>query len=292
MVAFSANMPEPLKISLKYTGPNVANGSMPVDDVIEALQGFAGAYGKIANQIDPEVQHQLRVAAINTGSFELVILAWLLAAETDMEALRPVVDAARWVYGLVAGVVRAKKHTKGKPYDVSVKGEGNTVILINVDHSQLEIPPQVFEVFKSGLIDSDLNRIAAPLSPERIDSAEISATDDSEPITINAEEREAFSTTLDAVSRIETEIVGNFVSLNKERNYGSFRLGNGKNVRYRYTGGFPNRLHTDFSYEGPVRIKCIATLDQNLEVDSLEIKSVERLQKDLPLPPTIEPPTQ
>ena len=87
-----------------------------------------------------------------------------------------------------------------------------------------------------------------------------------------------------AGKQVETELVGNFVSLNKERNNGTFKLNNGKNVRYRYVGGSPERMHVDFSYDGPVRVKCVATLDQNLEVQYLDIKSAERLQLSLPLP--------
>jgi hypothetical protein len=39
---------------------------MPISDVIVALQGFAGAYGKIASRIDPHHHHEIRVAEINS----------------------------------------------------------------------------------------------------------------------------------------------------------------------------------------------------------------------------------
>ena len=37
-----------VRVSLKYNGPDVDDGTMPLKDVVEALQGFAGAYDKIA----------------------------------------------------------------------------------------------------------------------------------------------------------------------------------------------------------------------------------------------------
>ena len=80
MVIFSA-MPEPLRMPLKYDGSNVDDGTMPVEDVREALQGFSGAYGNVASRVDPEGQHQLRVAAVRTGSFDLLILAWIATTQ-------------------------------------------------------------------------------------------------------------------------------------------------------------------------------------------------------------------
>jgi hypothetical protein len=188
------DMPQALKITLKYDGPSVDDGTMPVEDVVNALQGFAGAYGKIATRIDPQRDHQLRVAAIATGSFELLIGAWIVtqAAAAGIESLKPVVDAARWVYSTLKGIISIKKHTKGRPYDISVRGEGNTVIVFNSDGTQLNATPEVFESFKSSLVDSDLNKIASPLSPERVESVKISSEDDPEPVIITAGDRDAF----------------------------------------------------------------------------------------------------
>lgn len=274
------NMPESLRLSLKYNGPNVDDGTMPIGDVVDALQGFSGAYGRIASLVDSDKEHELRVTAVRTGSFELLVVAWVVSvvASGEIESLKPIVDSARWVYSLLKGVVSAKKHTRGRPYDFSVKGDNNTVVIFNADGAQLSVPPEVFEIFKSKIIDSNLNKIAAPLSPDRIDSAEISIENDPEPIFITAGERDAFASQLAAGSKIDTELIGRFVSLNKERDNGTFKMGNERNVRYRYIGDSPEKMHSDFSYEGPVRVKCMAILDENLEVDFLEIKSVERLQ--------------
>jgi hypothetical protein len=71
--------------------------------------------------------------------------------------------------------------------------------------------------------------------------------------------------------------------------WGCFRLRNGKNASYRYIGDFPQRMDVDFSYVAPVKIKCTATPDENLEVDYPQIKSIERRQLNLPLPPPTSP---
>lgn len=286
------NMPEALRISLKYRGPSTDDGTFPIEDVIEALEGFAGAYGKLASRVDPEGEHQLRISAVRTGSFELIILAWITALQAGsatIESLRPVADSAKWIFGIIRNVILAKKHVKGKPYEVSVSGHDNTVMLINIDHGELTVPLSAFEILRSKLLDGDLNKIVSPLSRERIDAAEISANDGEESISITAEDRESFSSEAAGITRIDTEIIGTLISLNKERNNGSFKLSNGKNIRYRYIGDSPDRMHVDFSHKGPVRVRCTATLDENLEVEHIDIKTIERLQSDLPLSPPALP---
>ena len=72
MVGFRFIMPEPqLSIKLRYQGSDVDCGTMPVDDVILALKGFAGAYGKVADRLLPESTHELRVSSINSLTFRL-----------------------------------------------------------------------------------------------------------------------------------------------------------------------------------------------------------------------------
>jgi integrase/recombinase XerD len=48
---------------------------MRIEDAAKALQGFAGAYEKIAAEISPLEQHELRIADINTTSCDFLIVA-------------------------------------------------------------------------------------------------------------------------------------------------------------------------------------------------------------------------
>lgn len=66
---------DPLQISLRYNGRNVHKGSMPIVDVVLTLQGFFGAYGKVASTFLLKSSHQLRVAAVDRGSFEMTVVA-------------------------------------------------------------------------------------------------------------------------------------------------------------------------------------------------------------------------
>jgi hypothetical protein len=117
-------MADNLRITLTYQGPAVDDGTMPADEVIEALQGFSGAYGKVASQVDPNETHQLRVTGVKTGSFELLITAALAGSSyTDkLNAIEATAKAARYVFSLLTELINAKKHAKGKPYTVAVKG--------------------------------------------------------------------------------------------------------------------------------------------------------------------------
>jgi hypothetical protein len=55
-------MPEPpLSIKLRYVGSAVEDGTMPIEEVILALKGFAGAYGKVAENLLPSSSHELRI---------------------------------------------------------------------------------------------------------------------------------------------------------------------------------------------------------------------------------------
>lgn len=87
------HMPESsIRISLKYNGSDVDKATMPIEEVMSALQGFSGAYGKVASLLLPESQHQLRIAAVKPGSFDLSIVAWITSSQ-GAEALAGIAPA-------------------------------------------------------------------------------------------------------------------------------------------------------------------------------------------------------
>jgi hypothetical protein len=146
-------MPEPLEISLKYSGPAVDDGSMPLNDVVGALQGFSGAYTKVANFLNPEVSPQLRVAAIKKGSFEVEILGLILtsavAHEQQLKAVELMWHYAKYVFKVVTELIKVKKHTQSKPYEISVKGDGNSVQVINAEHVALNVTIDTANIVKA-----------------------------------------------------------------------------------------------------------------------------------------------
>jgi hypothetical protein len=119
-------LPRPtMKITFRYAGPEVDSGSMDIEEVIEALQGFAGAYGRVANEIDaPETAHQVKVTGFDKGSFEVYLAAGISLLSQDGSPVRTflnLVDSAKIIFEIIGNVILAKKETKGrKDYKVEV----------------------------------------------------------------------------------------------------------------------------------------------------------------------------
>lgn len=112
MVSSHFIVAEPTRITLRYRGRDVDDGTMPVDDVVDALQGFAGAYGKVAAQVDPTHVHQIKVTAIKKHSFDVLLLAGMFLADKIKE-LEPAIDATKFVLRTIIDIINIKKHTKG-----------------------------------------------------------------------------------------------------------------------------------------------------------------------------------
>src|SRR5947199_7598179 len=107
-------MADTIRITLRYAGRDVDNGTMPIEYVSEALQGLSGAYGKVASLVDPKETHQLRLTGIDTHSFELLVVASIVVSQTGdiLGKLKTIADSAKHVITLVVDVIRAKKHTQ------------------------------------------------------------------------------------------------------------------------------------------------------------------------------------
>jgi hypothetical protein len=292
MVLSHVVMAEPLRITLTYRGKGVDDGTMPIDEVVEALAGFSGAYGKVASRVDSSVTHQLRVGAVESGSFDLLIYAAAaLTAVTpyaaQLEAAEKVINAAKYVFTLVTSVIRAKKHIKRQPYTIAVKGDNNNVFVVNADRVELQVPPEIVEFLRSRVIDSDLKKIVEPLETARVDTVQVSADTATEHMSesVESDERGYFELEPSQITAKETEVVGQFVSLNKERNKGMVKLKNNVRVPYRYIGEDKEQFHSDFSRDEPMKIRAIAEFSaEDLSLVRLDIQSVHPVQEKLALP--------
>jgi hypothetical protein len=194
-------------------------------------------------------------------------------------------DATRWVIAKIFSIIEVKKHVKNRPFEINVKGDNNTVVVVNADGANLEIPYEIVDLLREKTVDADLNKIVSPLEQHRIESTEIVAeSENQETLTekVTSEEREYFRPT-STVTTQETDITGRFISLNKESNRGTFELPNGNHIPYRYTGSSPDTFPLQFARKGPVRVSCIATLNENLEPTQIEVKSASNLQRELPI---------
>ncbi len=274
-----------VRLSLKYTGSEVDGGSMPIGEVVSALQGFAGAYGKVANTVAPESLHELRVTAVKQGSFEVHMLGWLTSAHgiTALHALEGVGSAASVVFRLIKRYVELKKFLKGDRYEITV-GDGNTRLLINRDGESSEVPREVIELLLAKTLDSDLKKIVAPLEAGRVDTAELTATDDKEnqEFSIDSSEKSFFGES-SGETREEVTLVGRLISNNKETLRGTFERSDGTRFPYRYAGQSPEVFQSVYAYRGSVRVNAIVTIGEGAEIRRIEILDATALQINLDL---------
>ncbi len=141
------------------------------------------------------------------------------------------------------------------------------------------------DLLKSKLIDADLKKIVEPLETERVDTVQISGESGTDRITesIESSDREFFQLEPAQITTKETEIIGRLVSLNKERERGTFKLRNNRTVSYHFIGDDKEQFHSDFSRDGQVKARVVAELNEDLEPVHLNIKSVQPIQGTLQL---------
>ena len=174
---------------------------------------------------------------------------------------------------------------KRRPFKERIVGT-DVIAISNAENATIEVPLEIYELFKSGLLDADVNKVTSPLVEGHIDAAELEARSPDGLILrerITAAERPYFEITdVVATSTTETWLVAMLNSLTKSTNGGHLYLSDGTRACYRYVGENPQQLHQLFGmYDGPVRVRCVAHMDENLKVVSLDVSDVERAQGDL-----------
>jgi hypothetical protein len=278
---------EQIELHLRYEGPDVDDGSMSIQDIVPVLQGFSAAYGKIAAIDDPHVTHRVRITAVRPGSADIILVVWKALGENvnSLTSASILAGGAYWIISKIAGVIRVKRHVKRRPFKERIVG-ADVIAISNVENVTIEVPLQIYELFKSGLLDADLNKVASPLVEGHIDAAELEARSPDGLVLrerITAAERPYFETTdVVATSTTETWLIAKLNSLTKSTNSGYLYLSDGTRAFYRYVGESAHQLHQLFgTYDGPVRVRCVAYMDENLKVVSLDVSDVERAQGDL-----------
>jgi len=285
---------EAIELSLVYSGPDVDDGTMSLQDILPVLQGFSSAYGKLAATEDPSTTHKLRIAGVRPGSAEVALEVWrMLGENADQIQSLGVIGAGAAVatgaaFGIVkkiVGVIQAKKHVKNAPYSERISAN-NSVIISNSQNVTIEVSLDVYELLKSGLLDKDLVRITSPLREGHIDSAEIAARAPDGAVLrekITVDELPFFQTTSVAVTTTSpTWYTAKLNSLVKSTDGGWLWLNDGTRAYYRYVGPDPASLHALFgTYDGPVLIHAVAHLDENLKIVSMDVQAVERGQGEL-----------
>ncbi len=276
-----------MQMSLKYDGTAVDDGTMPVEDVIVALQGFSGAYGKVASSVLAESSHEIRVSAFTTGSFDLNIVGLITSAggQEALQALGYASKAAAAVYSIVKGYIELKKHVKSKRYEITIEGSNNTVLVINADGTRLEATRESIELLQSKLIDSDLAKMVKPLDQGRVDKMRLSATEDDETSStiITSDDKMSFALQSDGETFQTATLTGTLISNNKDTRKGTFATGASERVPYHYIGKQPELFQATYAFSGSVRVSGTAYFDENLKLKRIDITDAVRIQRDLDL---------
>jgi hypothetical protein len=284
-----AAMPKPTEtvpFVLRYEGPEVDDGSMSIEDIVPVLQGFASAYGKIASEQGVGVQHRIRITGVERGSANILLEVWeaLDKMADPLTSTSILVGAASVIVTSIIGVIKLKKHLKNQPFTTKIAGH-DSVSVINSSNVSLEMPINIYNIYKTELIDTDVAKIVKPLETGRIDAAEIVATIGTDQVRerIEASERQYFEATEVVVtSTKETWITGKLNSLTKSTEAGYVYLTDGTRVPYQWVGGHSGKLHQIFgTYEGVVRIYGVAHFDENLKPTRIEVSDIEKVQGHL-----------
>ena len=260
---------------------------MSIHDAISVFLGFSGAFDRIANMENTEVELRIALTAVRSGSveFELIVNAVSQLAENP-ELLVPLMEVPRHqlayrVVEIVIGIIRLKQRKADGTTPQNIR-EGS----INLNHSHNNVinnTNTVINYYLGGAIDNHLDDLTKPLDNDGIDAAEIRARDsDGAEISerIPAENRPYFvAKAAESKSYEEREFIVTLDSYTKRSNKGYLYLQNGKRVPYEYVGDYATELCEMFgTYYGQVRIRCKATRQGQRGIVHLEIYDFRRVQ--------------
>ncbi|MFC1538895.1 hypothetical protein ACFL6H_05685 [Candidatus Latescibacterota bacterium] len=279
-------MEDMINITIKYTGDDVDNGTMAIDDMIVALQGFSGSYGKIVKHSNFESKHALRVMGIQKGSCELLISAQESLNQNDTPALGKFEGNGVYeILELLNSAVNLTKHIKKNEYNYNINSGENTISVTNKDGAEMDVPLRVFELYRSGVLADDINKIVSPIKEGKIDSGYIiSPKHDGKELTteIFYSEKSYFDVEKIEITKTEEiELTGILNSLTKTTNKGRFILSNGAQITYFLAMEQPEDYYPLFAHKGSVRVKCYAHLDESLTVIRIDIIDIEKIQLEL-----------
>ena len=286
-------MPESTEVTLRYAGPDVDDGSIGVDDLLSALNGFSSAFYRLAERESLDDKQRIKVNGISKSSANIHLAILDLAAAHPLVATAAsgvVVAAGKKIVEIVieklAGVAKAKRHIQNSPYttaqDVEVHGDKNLIIVVNGNDAKLPVDRDVLEILQKGIIDSDLDKMASPLREDAVNSFEIRHGDKEAPdLHIAASEKSYFARARKEKTRTqELSLTGTMMSLSKNTNGGTFITDAGRRIRYKFTNEEKlAELYQSFSHLGLVVVRCTAKLDDNLDVIAIEISDVETVSE-------------
>lgn len=282
---------ERIEIHLKYEGPDVENGTMALQDVIPALQGFSGAYARSLGTENAGLTHRIRFSDIRQGSADIVleIDQWLTDNSETIAAIAGLTLIGRTIAYPIAKrileVIQIKAHVGADVPKERISVQ-NKIAISNSNNVTIDVSPEAHNLYNQKTLDNDLEKLTRPVKDGRINSAEFEVqAENQETIRqrITSHDRRHFEIKDTEISTSEErELVATLNSLTKSTNSGWLRLSNGERLFYRYIGENQIELHSIFgNYNGPVKIRCRELLDEDSVVKSLEILAIDRMQLEM-----------
>jgi hypothetical protein len=277
-------MADTTPVELLYSGTEVDDGTVPVDDMVDALVGFSGAYEKLAkHEGPPESRHRIRVVGLQKGSAKILIdvVEWVIknpAAATVFVTLGGVVTAGAYkVITDIAGVINAKKAIQGQPQTINnYTFNDNRVIL----GDNVSVTPHQWQYLRTGELDYDLDKITRPLEQGRGVKEFQLRSGQQELAKVTSDERRYFVDTENRVTttRDNVRLEGILNSHSKRSNRGMFHTLSGRHIPYRYVGEELEPLLRAYAYNGVVKVLGKAKFDAEDEPISIEIRDIQLTQ--------------
>ena len=153
-----------------YEGDALSEHTMLVRDLAPALLALGEAFDR-ANELlnGDRSEVSLEIRATQQGSFELVLIL-----QAAMSTVVPVlssdfVSAAANLKELffADGLVSLVKRLRGASPRES--GQENGRLLLELDHLRLEVPPDILNLYKDGVLRRKLETVVQPLAREGVD---------------------------------------------------------------------------------------------------------------------------
>ena len=275
-------------IQLKYEGEAVEDGAMDITDAILVLQGFTGAYTRIASAEGSNTTHNLTLRAIKPGSTIFDIVAQANVDNLEAVAVALQVAGAPLIVPVVQAMfelIRLKIRLRGsKPTSANVID--NKIELKDSDNNSITINQNTFKFYRNGQVDKDLERLTAPLGKEGVDLGEYRlVTEDGQEFSqvVDSDDR-AFLEDVDSETTRTSErsIVVDLTSLNRYTNKGRLSTQNEKWIPFEYVGQQPDRLLGLFSSKQRLlMVNATVTESDDKGLVRVLIHDFSPLQKDM-----------
>lgn len=287
-------MQQKIPITIHLEGAGVEDGSILVEDLVPALQGFASAYGKLASGYSQNLNHKIRVESFTPGSFFVNLYTTIVEHQDALQVGANLMAVgggggtiAYRVIEFIVKAIRAKKHIKNQPYTQQTTNNYNnsTVVIVNAENLELEVPLEVYQIMKEKTIDADLSKLASIIDDENIEKLSIAYKKDNEEISesIDSHDKKFFDVDNEIISETrDVWVTCKINTLTKSTNRGQAYLSNGSRVGFKLVAETPENLYRHFVHKGWVKMYCKAKLDENLNPVELEVFNIEDLETELP----------